>query len=81
MMITKLKAYQLGEVILVATISSLSVILNIVCSYFLLKERNDLLKKIIAAILIMIGIIFIKYFKPILKWIEEFPLPSDEYWE
>lgn len=60
MMITKLKSYELGNVIIVAPISSLTVILNIIISYFLLKEKDNLLKKIIAGILIIIGIILIK---------------------
>ena len=60
MMITKLKAYQLGNVGLVAPISSLTVILNIIVSYFLFKEKNNLFRKIIAGILIIIGIILIK---------------------
>lgn len=60
MMISKLKAYELGKVIVVAPISSLAVILNIIVSYFLLKEKDNLLKKIISGILIIIGIILIK---------------------
>lgn len=60
MMISKLKAYQLGDIIVVAPISSLTVILNIIFGYFLLKEKNNLLKKILASILIIIGIILIK---------------------
>ena len=60
MMISKLKSYQLGSVIVVATLSSLTVILIVVISYFFLKEKNNLIKKIIAGILIIIGIILIK---------------------
>ena len=60
MMITKLKSYQLGNVVMVATISSLTVILNVIISYFFLKEKDKLIKKIIASILIIIGIILIK---------------------
>ena len=60
MMITKLKSYELGSVIVVAPISSLTVILNIIVSYFLLNEKSDLIKKIIAGILILIGVVLIK---------------------
>lgn len=55
-----LRAYQLGEVTTVAPLCSLTVITNVVVGYFLLKERSNLLKKIIAAILIVISIILIK---------------------
>ena len=60
MMITKLKSYELGSVIVVAPLTSLTVILNIIVSYFFLKEKSNLIKKIIAGILIVIGIILIK---------------------
>lgn len=60
MMISKLKTYELGSVIVVAPLTSLTVILNVIISYFLLKEKNNLIKKIIAGILIIIGIILIK---------------------
>ena len=60
MMITKLKSYQLGSVIAVATFSSLTVILTVIISYFFLKEKDNLLKKTIAAVLIVIGILLIK---------------------
>lgn len=60
MMISKLKSYQLGNIIMVAAFSSLSVILNVITSYFFLKEKNNLIKKIIAGILITIGVILIK---------------------
>lgn len=60
MMISKLKTYELGSVIVVAPLTSLTVILNIFVSYFLLKEKSNLIKKIIAGILIVIGILLIK---------------------
>ena len=59
-MITKLKTYQLGSISIVAPLTSLTVILNIIVSYFLLKEKSNMLKKVIAGILIIIGIILIK---------------------
>ncbi|MBQ9072050.1 MAG: EamA family transporter [Bacilli bacterium] len=60
MMISKLKSYELGKVMVVAPLCSLTVILNIIVSYFLLKEKDNLIKKIISGILIIIGIILIK---------------------
>ena len=60
MMITQLRAYQLGKIIVVAPLCSLTVILNIITSYIFLKEKNNLLKKMISGILIIIGIILIK---------------------
>lgn len=56
----QLRAYQLGEVSIVAPLCALSVILNVVVGYFFLKEKDNMLKKIIAAILIILGIILIK---------------------
>ena len=60
MMITKLKSYELGSIIVIAPLCSLTVILNIIVSYFLLKEKNNILKKIIAGIFVVIGIVLIK---------------------
>lgn len=60
MMITKLKAYQLGEVTKIAPLCSLTVILNVIFSYIFLKERKNTIKKIIASIFIIFGIFMIK---------------------
>ncbi len=60
MLIFKLLAYNFGEVIIVAPLCSLTVILNIFASFLFLKEKDNLVKKIIASILIIIGIILIK---------------------
>lgn len=59
MMITKLRAYQLGNITIVATLCSLTVILNIIFSYIFINEKEDILRKIRASTLIIIGIIFI----------------------
>ena len=59
-MISKLISYQLGNVIVVAPLCSLTVILNVFFGYLILKEKNNLLKKIISGIFIVIGIILIK---------------------
>lgn len=59
-MITKLKSYQLGEVTVVAPLCSLAVILNVIVGYFCFNEKKGVLKKIIAGILIIIGVFLIK---------------------
>lgn len=55
-----LKAYQLGSVSIVAPLCALEVILNVIVGYIFLKERDNIPKKIIAAILVILGIILIK---------------------
>lgn len=58
--LAQLRAYQLGNVSIVAPLCALSVILNVIMGYFLLKEKENLPKKIVAALLIVLGIILIK---------------------
>lgn len=58
--LAQLRAYQLGEVSIVAPLCALSVILNVIMGYIFQKERENMPKKIIAAILIILGIILIK---------------------
>lgn len=60
MMLVKLKSYQLGKITLIAPLCSLTIILNVIFEYFLLKEKNNLIKKIIASLIIVIGIFMIK---------------------
>lgn len=60
MMILKLRAYQLGQVIVIAPLCSLTAILNVVVGYFLLKEKSNMWKKMLAGILIIISVILIK---------------------
>lgn len=57
--LAQLRAYQLGNVSVVAPLCSLSVILNVIVGYVALKERDNIPKKLIAAILIILGIILI----------------------
>lgn len=59
MMIVKIKAYNLGEVVVVAPLCSLAVILSIILGYFFLNEKDNLMRKVIASILILIGIVLI----------------------
>lgn len=58
--VAQLRAYQLGNVSVVAPLCALSVILNVIVGYFWLKEKENLPKKIISALLIILGIILIK---------------------
>lgn len=58
--VVQLKAYQLGSISMVAPLCTLVVILNVVIGYFIQNERKDILKKVLAAILIILGIILIK---------------------
>ena len=60
MVIFKLRAYELGEVIVVAPLCSIAVILNVIVGYFLLKEKDKLLRKLLAATLIIISVLLIK---------------------
>ncbi|MBR6133951.1 EamA family transporter [Candidatus Saccharibacteria bacterium] len=52
-------AYSMGEVSVVAPLASLTVISNVIVGYFLLKEKSRIVRKIIAAILAISGIILI----------------------
>lgn len=58
--LAQLRAYQLGDVSIVAPLCALSVILNVIFGYFFQNEKENLTKKIIAALLIILGIILIK---------------------
>ena len=48
------------NVTIVAPLSALTVMLNVIVGYLFLKERDNLFKKIVAAILIIISIALIK---------------------
>lgn len=58
--VSQLRAYQLGNVSIVAPLCALRIILNVIVGYLLLKERDDIPKKVISACLIILGIILIK---------------------
>lgn len=57
--ITQLKAYQLGDVTVVTPLCALAVILNVIVGYLFQKERDDIPKKVISAILIILGVVLI----------------------
>ena len=60
MILTMLRAYQFGSVTTIAPIASVTTILNVFVAYFLLKEKSSLLKKVLAALIVVLGIILIK---------------------
>ena len=60
MIVVQLRAYQLGETTSVAPLCALTVIGNVLVGYLFLKERNNLLKKLIAAFLIIVSVFLIK---------------------
>lgn len=54
-----LRAYQLGSVTLIAPLCSLKTILNVFAAHAFLKENDSLLKKVIAALIIVLGVTLI----------------------
>lgn len=58
--ISQLRAYQLEKVTIVAPLCALTVMLNVIVGYLFFKEKDNMLRKIIAAILIIISVILIK---------------------
>jgi drug/metabolite transporter (DMT)-like permease len=55
-MLFYLLALRQGQVSVVAPLSSITVLLNVLAGHIFLKERDDLIKRIIAAILVIIGV-------------------------
>ncbi len=60
MLISSVKAYQYGNVSIVAPLFSLTSIMNSIYEYFITRDKDILIKNIIIGILIFIGIILIK---------------------
>lgn len=60
MIIANLQAYQLGNVTVIAPLCALTVMTNVIVGYIFLNEKDNLIRKIIAAILIIISILLIK---------------------
>ena len=60
MIITMLRAYQFGTVTTIAPLCALTTILNVFVAYFALKEKDSILKKILSALIVIIGIVLIK---------------------
>lgn len=53
-----LRAFQFGQVTTIVPIQATAVLLNVLIAYVFFKERDHGLKKILAAVLVIIGIIF-----------------------
>ncbi|HRV76104.1 MAG TPA: hypothetical protein P5247_01870 [Candidatus Saccharimonadales bacterium] len=51
-----LRSFQLGEVSTIAPLQTIAIILNVMTAFIFQGERKDLTKKLIAAILVMIGV-------------------------
>ncbi len=51
-----LRAYQLGEVSTIVPLQAVSVVLNVLVAYIMLKERDEGYKKLLAAIIVVIGV-------------------------
>lgn len=60
MLISSVRAYQIGNVSVVAPLLTLTAILNTIYEYFVSKNKTKIYQKIIAAILIIFGVILIK---------------------
>ena len=60
MLISSVKAYELGSVSIVAPLFALTSIFNALVEFAVFKNKNKLVKKIIAALLLILGVIFIK---------------------
>lgn len=60
MLISSVKAYEYGNVVVVAALLALTSLLNTIIEFIINKNRKNFIKKIIVSILIVIGIILIK---------------------
>ena len=60
MLLSSVRAYQLGSVIVIAPLFALTSILNAVVEYFINPNGNKFLKKMVAAIIIIIGVLLVK---------------------
>ena len=60
MIIEMLRSYQFGSVTTIAPIAAVTTILNVFIAYFVLKEKENMLRKVLAAIIVVLGIILVK---------------------
>jgi uncharacterized membrane protein len=60
MLISSVRAYQLGKVTTVAPILTLTSILNTLYEYVVLKNKNKFFQKLIASLLIITGVLLIR---------------------
>jgi len=55
-MLTYLLALRQGQVSIVAPLSSITVLLNVLAGYIFLEERTDLAKRLVAAVFVIVGV-------------------------
>ena len=60
MLIASVRSYQLGNVTLIAPLLTLTSILNTMYEYFVCNNKSKFLQKVIASILIILGVVIIK---------------------
>lgn len=60
MLISSVRAYQLGDIVLVAPLLALTSIMNAIYEVVINKDRKKFVLKVIAAVLIVIGVLLIK---------------------
>jgi drug/metabolite transporter (DMT)-like permease len=60
MFISSVKAYQLGSVTMVAPLLALTSIINAIVEFIFKKNKKKLIQKLIAAILLILGVILVK---------------------
>lgn len=60
MIISMLRAYQFGSVTTIAPLCATTTILNVLVAYIALKERDSLFKKVLASVIVVLGIILVK---------------------
>lgn len=54
-----IKSLSVGKITVIAPLCAVSVILNVIAGYIFLKEKDNLLRKVIAGILIVTSVILI----------------------
>lgn len=60
MLVSSVKAYQIGNVTIVAPLFALTPIFNTIVEFIFYKNSNKLIQKVISALLIILGVILIK---------------------
>ena len=59
MMLTRIRAYLFGSITTIAPITSITTVLNVLVAYFVLKEKDSLPRKLLAALFVVFGIVLI----------------------
>lgn len=66
MLISSVKAYEYGDVSIVAPLLTLTTLTNTIYEYFIDKNKQNFIYKLVVSILILIGVILIKLKKRLL---------------